>query len=110
MMILRNGCKLAVVTCALASALSAQIAPARIIGPTEEDKAKQQQQPQQQQPQQQQPARPPQPGAPAAAPAPPTQAAPPSSGIRLTENGGFLLNNVSLTEMIDILAKMMKIN
>ena len=29
---------------------------------------------------------------------------------RLTENGGFLLPNVSLTEMIDILAKRMKIN
>ena len=29
---------------------------------------------------------------------------------RLTDSGGFLLNNVSLTEMIDILAKRLKIN
>ena len=50
-------------------------------------------------------------GAAAAANAPGTPAAP--SGpppARLTENGGFLLPNVSLTEMIDILAKRMKIN
>jgi general secretion pathway protein D len=52
-------------------------------------------------------------------PATPTQA-PPGAGPatqvtvaappRLTDTGGFLLNNVSLTETIDILAKQLKIN
>jgi general secretion pathway protein D len=44
-----------------------------------------------------------------AAPAPQT-AAPAQQPARLTDTGGFLLNNVSLTEMIDILAKRLKIN
>ena len=39
---------------------------------------------------------------------PATPSGPPPA--RLTENGGFLLPNVSLTEMIDILAKRLKIN
>lgn len=34
----------------------------------------------------------------------------PGAAPRLTDNGGFLLNNVSLTETIDILAKQLKIN
>ena len=47
--------------------------------------------------------------APGAAPtAPTTQAAAPAA--RLTDTGGFLLNNVSLTETIDIIAKQLKIN
>jgi general secretion pathway protein D len=47
-----------------------------------------------------------QPGA--AQPAPKTAAAQPDN--RLTDNGGFLLNNVSLIDLIDILAKRLKIN
>jgi general secretion pathway protein D len=71
------------------------------------------QQQQQQTPQQQTP--PPQapPGGPnAAAPAQaqPGAAPAPAPGPRLTDNGGFLLNNVSLTETIDIIAKQLKIN
>ncbi|HEY7391860.1 MAG TPA: type II secretion system secretin GspD [Bryobacteraceae bacterium] len=77
------------------------------------------QQQQQQTPQQQAP--PPQAppgGANAAAPAqaqpgaapPPATPAAPAPGPRLTDNGGFLLNNVSLTETIDIIAKQLKIN
>jgi general secretion pathway protein D len=64
-------------------------------------------------PRQAAPAQPPAPGPNAAAPA---QAAPaaapqaPPNAPRLTDNGGFLLNNVSLTETIDILAKQLKIN
>ena len=64
---------------------------------------------------------PPAPAAPAGTPnaaapapqaaAPAAQAAPPpTAAARLTDSGGFLLDNVSLTEMIDILAKRLKIN
>jgi general secretion pathway protein D len=83
--------------CAAAAVLSGQAAP-RIY-----------QQPQPvEPPPQQQPA--PQQGTPQQvnAPATPAPSGPPPA--RLTENGGFLLPNVSLTEMIDILAKRMKIN
>ena len=74
-------------------------------------------QPQPEQPAAPQPAPPP-PAAPAGtanapAPAPQTAApaAPPAAAAaRLTDSGGFLLDNVSLTEMIDILAKRLKIN
>jgi general secretion pathway protein D len=44
-----------------------------------------------------------------AAPAPAQQPAPATQGT-LTEAGGFLLQNVSLVDMIDILARRMKIN
>jgi general secretion pathway protein D len=69
------------------------------------------QQPQQQQPTQQQQQQPGNPAAPPNAAAQTVQvqgnaAAPP----RLADNGGFLLPNVSLTELIDIFAKRMKIN
>jgi general secretion pathway protein D len=87
--------RLILALCAAAAVLSGQ-APPRIVQPTppEERQPEQQQQPAQQ---------------PAAAPG--TQTAPSGpSPARLTENGGFLLPNVSLTEMIDILAKRMKIN
>jgi general secretion pathway protein D len=66
--------------------------------------------------QQEQPAAPGQ--APAGAP-PAAQAAPGAAPVtqvavgappRLTETGGFLLNNVSLTETVDIIAKQLKIN
>ena len=93
--------RLTLAMCAAAAVLSGQASP-RVFQPPAAD---------QPQPQQAQPQPPPQPppqpatapGAPATAPAGPPQA-------RLTENGGFLLPNVSLTEMIDILAKRMKIN
>jgi general secretion pathway protein D len=76
--------------------LYGQAAPARIFPPpdVQPDKpAPQQQQPQQQVVQQ----APPAPGQPAAQP-------------RLTTSQGFLLGGVSLTEMLDIIAKMLKIN
>ena len=92
--------RLILAMCAAAAVLSGQ-APPRIFQapPAEEPKPEQQQQPA------------PQP-APQPATAPGTPAAAPSGTppARLTENGGFLLPNVSLTEMIDILAKRMKIN
>ena len=88
--------RLMLAMCAAAAVLSGQAAPRLYQAPP----------PGEQQPQQpaQQPAQQPTnaPGAPAA-----------PSGTqpgRLTENGGFLLPNVSLTEMIDILAKRLKIN
>jgi general secretion pathway protein D len=71
---------------------------------------------------QQAPARPAAPAPPQAAPPGANPAAPPqgqevrvapstpTAAPRLTDNGGFLLNNVSLTETIDILAKQLKIN
>jgi general secretion pathway protein D len=40
----------------------------------------------------------------------PAQAAPAAPAQHVTEEGGFFLNNVSLTEMIDILAKQLKIS
>jgi general secretion pathway protein D len=72
-------------------------------------------------PAEQQPAEPaPRPAAPAPAGAPPAAQAPPgatpqqqvtvAAPPRLTDTGGFLLNNVSLTETIDIIAKQLKIN
>ena len=59
------------------------------------------------------PAPPPEPSQPAAAqPQAPAAAQPQTAAAqpRLADSGGFLLNNVSLIEMIDILAKRMKIN
>jgi general secretion pathway protein D len=76
--------------CAAAAVLSGQATPRIFQAPQQEEP---QPTPQQATPQQ--------PNAPAPSGPPPG---------RLTENGGFLLPNVSLTEMIDILAKRMKIN
>src|SRR6266699_3138187 len=63
------------------------------------------------------PPKPQQPGQPAQQPQTPgqpaatrPQSAPAVEAPRLTETGGFLLPNASLTEMIDILAKRLKIN
>jgi general secretion pathway protein D len=50
------------------------------------------------------------PQAPAQPAATQPQTAPAVEAPRLTESGGFLLPNASLTEMIDILAKRLKIN
>jgi general secretion pathway protein D len=77
-------------------ALYAQLAPARPIGEINQERQPQQQP---QQPNQQQPT----------APKPPDNA-PASGAPQLTANGGLMLNNVSLVEFIDILAKQLKLN
>lgn len=90
------------VTCVLA----AQVAPSRVVGPPE---------PSQEPPK---PAAPqPQPAPLAAPPAQPgaqpstqPQSAPATSAPRLTDSGAFIMPNASLTEMIDLLAKRLKIN
>ncbi|HLI85997.1 MAG TPA: type II secretion system secretin GspD [Bryobacteraceae bacterium] len=99
---------------ALSVALLVFAAPlfAQVGGPAPSVPAGQSQQQQQQQARPQAPAPAAPPGANAAQPAPaqPGAAPPPATAPRLTDNGGFLLNNVSLTETIDILAKQLKIN
>jgi len=94
---------------AAASVVAAQTtgpAPARFAGPP----APQQAPPQQVNPAPNAPATP---NAAAPAPAPP-QATQPQSGPpaapRLTESGALMMNNVTLTELIDTLAKQLKIN
>ncbi len=79
--------RLFAIGCITAAVLSAQAAPPKIFQPPPEQPPAQQQQ--QQQPQQ-----------PANQPAQP----------RLADSRGFLLGGVALSEMIDILAKMLKIN
>jgi general secretion pathway protein D len=79
-------------------------APARIIKPAEEAP------PPQQQPAQPQPAAPGAPAQPGQAPATQPQNAPATNAPRLTTSGAFMMNNASLTEMIDELAKRLKIN
>src|ERR1017187_5412554 len=64
--------------------LTAQIAPSRVVEAPD--------------PAQQQP------------PKPATQTAPTPNAPRLTESGAFIMPNASLTEMIDLLAKRLKIN
>ncbi len=84
--------RVAVLGCVAAGNLLAQAAPPLIMQPPNPELAKPAQQaPPQQQPQAQQPQ---------------TQVAAP----HLADSRGFLLGGVSLSEMIDILAKMMKIN
>ncbi|MEO8596306.1 MAG: type II secretion system secretin GspD [Candidatus Solibacter sp.] len=80
--------------------LHAQVAPSRVIEPSAE--------PLPQQPPK--PATPPagQPGQPAPATQP--QTAPAADAPRLTDSGAFVMPNASLTEMIDLLAKRLKIN
>ncbi len=87
--------RLILAMCAAAAVLSGQ-APPRIF-----------QAPPRQEPQPEQQQATPQPATAPGTPAAASSGPPPA---RLTENGGFLLPNVSLTEMIDILAKRMKIN
>jgi general secretion pathway protein D len=89
--------RLAVLVCAAAGILAAQ-APPRITQLPDP--------PAQAQPQQQPANAPPAAINPQAVPAGAAGAATP----RLTDNRGFLLGGVSLTEMIDVLARMMKIN
>src|SRR5215831_5421211 len=81
-------------------ALYAQLAPARPIGEINQER-----QPQQQQQQQQQQPQPQQQTAPPATPNAPASGAP-----QLTASGGLMLNNVSLVEFIDILARQLKLN
>ncbi|MCX6628493.1 MAG: type II secretion system secretin GspD [Candidatus Solibacter sp.] len=69
--------------------LAAQVAPSRIIGPPDL-------------------ADPPKPAQPQPATQP--QNAPPTGAPRLTDSGAFIMPNASLTEMIDLLAKRLKIN
>src|SRR5215831_3364833 len=104
--------RLIITCCALIGVVSAQITPSRPAAvPEEPPKPPQQQTPPQPQPGQPRPA---QPGQPAAAPGqqPPAQPqpVPPSDAPRLSDSGGFLMTNASLTEMIEILAKRLKIN
>src|SRR6185369_4839620 len=99
--------RLVLTVLASSAVLSAQPAPARVMTPAET--------PQQQQPAPQQPGAPPQPGqpgqpAPAGQPAAQQPNAPPTNAPRLTDNGAFMMNNASLTEMIDLLAQRLKIN
>jgi hypothetical protein len=73
--------------------------PVRIFQPPQPEAPKPQQQP---------PATPAQPGAPGqTTPQPTTQ---PAQPLRLAANGALMMDNVSLVEMIKILAEMMKIN
>ncbi len=94
--------RLVLAVLAASAALSAQPAPARVIvpaAPPEQPQAPAQQQPQ--------PGQPPIPGQPAATQ---PQNAPPTDAPRLTDSGAFIMPNASLTEMIDLLAKRLKIN
>jgi general secretion pathway protein D len=90
--------RLVVLSCVAAALMSAQ-APPVIFQPPQPGQA-----PPQQQQQQQPPPQGAQPGAPAAQPGAP------AAQPRLADSRGFLLGGVSLTEMIDILARMLKIN
>ena len=84
---------------ALASSavLSAQVAPSRVIGPPD--------------PAEQQPPKPPPPQPQSGQPvATQPQNAPATNAPRLTDSGAFIMPNASLTEMIDLLAKRLKIN
>src|ERR1022692_3554810 len=88
--------RLMVAALAASAVLSAQVAPSRVIGPPD---------PAEQQPPK--PATPPQTGQPAATQ---PQNAPATNAPRLTDSGAFIMPNASLTEMIDLLAKRLKIN
>src|ERR1035437_1732133 len=85
---------------ALASSavLAPQVAPSRVSGPPD---------PAEQQPPKPPPPPQPQSGQPAATQ---PQNAPATNAPRLTDSGAFIMPNASLTEMIDLLAKRLKIN
>src|ERR1035441_4465301 len=91
--------RLMVAALAASAVLSAQVAPSRVIGPPD---------PAEQQPPK--PATPPQAGQPAQPAATQPQNAPATNAPRLTDSGAFIMPNASLTEMIDLLAKRLKIN
>ena len=97
---------------AICAVLTAQVAPPRVIGPPDRPS---QQPPVVQPPRRgsrQQPGQPAaQPAAqPGAQPATQPQGAPAADAPRLTDSGAFIMPNASLTEMIDLLAKRLKIN
>uniref|UniRef100_Q01NT3 Type II and III secretion system protein n=1 Tax=Solibacter usitatus (strain Ellin6076) TaxID=234267 RepID=Q01NT3_SOLUE len=96
--------RLVLTVLAASAVLSAQPAPSRIFPPPAPEP--QQPTPQQPQPQQQ----PQQPGTPGQPPATQPQNAPATNAPRLTDSGAFIMPNASLTEMIDLLAKRLKIN
>src|SRR5260370_9006657 len=89
------------------AALSAQVAPSGVIVPPE---VAPQQPPKPATPPQpgQQPVQ--QPGQPGAQPGTQPQNVPATDAPRLTDSGAFIMPNASLTEMIDLLAKRLKIN
>jgi general secretion pathway protein D len=91
---MRLSIRFRLILAALASSclLAAQIAPSRVIGAPDPE--------------------PPKPAAPQTAPPAATQPqnAPATSAPRLTDSGAFMMPNASLTEMIDLLAKRLKIN
>src|ERR1022692_2876138 len=91
--------RLRVAALAASAVLSAQVAPSRVIGPPD---------PAEQQPPK--PATPPQAGQPGQPAASQPQNAPATNAPRLTDSGAFIMPNASLTEMIDLLAKRLKIN
>src|SRR5437762_5945114 len=88
--------RMAAAVCAIPAVLGAQAAPPRIIQPTPE-----------QPPATLNPATPQQPAAPGAQPA---AGQPATTPPRLASNQPFQVSGVSLTEMIETLARAMKIN
>src|SRR5260370_35905491 len=100
MMRLSFDLRLILATLVAGAALSAQIAPSRVIGPPDPPE----------QPKPPTPQQPGQPGTqPGAQPATQAQNVPATDAPRLTDRGAFMMPNASLTEMIDILAKQLKI-
>jgi general secretion pathway protein D len=91
---MRLSIRFRLILAALASScvVTAQIAPSHVV---------------EAQPEQPKPAAPPAAAQPAATQ---PQNAPPTSAPRLTDSGAFIMPNASLTEMIDLLAKRLKIN
>src|SRR5262245_54207785 len=105
--------------CAIGNLMYAQIAPSKPFVPPEEKPATPPTPPpQQQQPQQVPRPSQPAPGQPAAAAPAPAQTAPttqpqtlpPSDAPPLADAGSFVLPNASLTDMIGILARRLKLN
>src|SRR5271165_6180262 len=97
MMRLSFDLRLILATLVAGAALSAQVAPSRVIGP----------------PDLPEPPKPPtqqQPGQPGTQPGTQAQNAPATDAPRLTDSGAFIMPNASLTEMIDLLAQRLKIN
>jgi general secretion pathway protein D len=97
MMRLSFDLRLILATLVAGAALSAQVAPSRVIGPPDPPE----------------PPKPPtqqQPGQPATQVVVQQAPQPATDAPRLTDSGAFIMPNASLTEMIDLLAKRLKIN
>src|SRR5260370_22272009 len=97
--------RLVLTVLATSAVLPAQPAPSRVFPPPAPE-PQPQQQPTQPQATPQQPGAPGQPGQPPAA----QQNVQVTDAPRLTDSGAFIMPNASLTEMIDLLAKRLKIN